>query len=284
MADYKTHVAVAGALGVGWGACAWWGLPGVFGPTALGLAVFAAWLGGMIPDLDHDTGTALVEVSALVSTVLPVWVVAGRADALEVWLSWGLVALLPAHYALHALLRAVAPGLGERTGFAAHLRGVLVAALCALGCVAWEGEGALEAQSMTWLLMVAGAALVHLSVLVFKRITVHRGVWHTVPAVVAYALVMVALAEPFPFPDRLLIGGAALLGGMSHLALDEIYAVDFDGALPRVKASFGSALSLWKERYPVASAGVYALVAGLLAWVLTRESPDAILAALGELP
>jgi hypothetical protein len=50
---------------------------------------------------------------------------------------------------------------------------------------------------------------------------------------------------------RLFKAWGVVLGFLSHLVLDEIYAVDWAGRSIRIKSSFGTALKLFgKERWP----------------------------------
>ena len=85
----------------------------------------------------------------------------------------------------------------------------------------------------------------------FYRISVHRGVWHSLLAGVFWAGLTAVV-----FHDLLgrhqgvawLGGGFMFVGYLTHLVLDEIYAVDFMGN--RLKASFGSALKFIDARYP----------------------------------
>lgn len=83
-------------------------------------------------------------------------------------------------------------------------------------------------------------------------------------------MVCVAFFAAFSPLERLVIGLGAFLGGMSHLILDEIYAVDFDGVRLKTKRSFGTAVSFWKERYPVASGLVYVALIGLVIGVAVQ--------------
>ena len=66
MANFQTHLSVAAALGAGYGAAgAWYGHLD-WGPVFLGAALTA--LGGMLPDLDSDSGVPVRELFGDVST------------------------------------------------------------------------------------------------------------------------------------------------------------------------------------------------------------------------
>lgn len=94
---------------------------------------------------------------------------------------------------------------------------------------------------------------------------VHRGLVHSIPVAglvgAAAALASWRLGGLPPTPAWLV--GASLSGGfLVHLALDELFSVDLVGA--RVKRSFGTALKLGSLRRPIATALLYAALAGLV--------------------
>jgi LexA-binding, inner membrane-associated putative hydrolase len=98
---------------------------------------------------------------------------------------------------------------------------------------------------------------------VFRRLTVHRGMYHSLPAMLIAGL-CVYLA--YHSPDRtirLLLAGGVMLGFLSHLVLDEIYSVDFRGARLKLKSSAGSAVKFMSPSLP-ATATCYAILGGLL--------------------
>jgi membrane-bound metal-dependent hydrolase YbcI (DUF457 family) len=85
---------------------------------------------------------------------------------------------------------------------------------------------------------------------VFYRITVHRGMFHSLPAaLIAAQVVFLAYDRPSVW-ERLTLAVGVLLGFLSHLILDEIYSVDISGVVPKLKASAGSALKLASQSIP----------------------------------
>jgi hypothetical protein len=97
---------------------------------------------------------------------------------------------------------------------------------------------------------------------VFHRVSVHRGIWHSVLAgVFAAALTAIIFTRVLGRHEGVawLAAGFMLVGYLVHLALDEIYSVDVMDT--RVKASFGTALKLFDRRYPAASIGMAAAAA-----------------------
>ena len=69
MAGFRTHIGVSTALGVGYGAAA--ANPLGHHPEAAFLAAGLTAVGGMLPDLDSDSGVPVRELSGLAAAVLP---------------------------------------------------------------------------------------------------------------------------------------------------------------------------------------------------------------------
>ena len=78
-----------------------------------------------------------------------------------------------------------------------------------------------------------------------KWYTVHRGMFHSLPAAFIAAELGFLLCSGDEVNIRLYKSGAILAGFLSHLILDEIWSVEFRYGLPRLKKSFGTALKLW---------------------------------------
>ena len=81
----------------------------------------------------------------------------------------------------------------------------------------------------------------------FRRYTKHRGMWHSVPAAVIAGLLTFLVCLSGDFQIRLFKSWAVVIGFVSHLLLDEIYAVDWQGRSIRVKKSFGTALKFFSS-------------------------------------
>jgi hypothetical protein len=98
----------------------------------------------------------------------------------------------------------------------------------------------------------------------FKHMTVHRGMFHSLPAALI-ASECVFLAHEMPDGlTRLALAGAMFLGFTSHLVLDEIWAVDLRGL--RLNKAAGSALKLFSQSIPatVTCWGILALLTYLI--------------------
>ena len=79
----------------------------------------------------------------------------------------------------------------------------------------------------------------------FRRFTKHRGMWHSIPAAVIAGLATFMVCLSADFNIRLFKAWAVVLGFVSHLFLDEVYAVNWEGKLPSAKKSFGTAMKFF---------------------------------------
>ncbi|MDG1872529.1 MAG: metal-dependent hydrolase [Mariniblastus sp.] len=84
----------------------------------------------------------------------------------------------------------------------------------------------------------------------FRSYTKHRGMWHSIPAALIAGLVTFLVCLSTDFEIRIFKAWAVVLGFVSHLLLDEIYAVNWEGHLPSTKKSFGTAMKFFgKSRF-----------------------------------
>jgi membrane-bound metal-dependent hydrolase YbcI (DUF457 family) len=81
----------------------------------------------------------------------------------------------------------------------------------------------------------------------FKRYTVHRGMWHSFPAAAIVGLLAFMLVSGDELVIRLFKSGGVTLGFLVHLVMDEIWSIELDGARIRLKKSFGTALKFWNS-------------------------------------
>jgi membrane-bound metal-dependent hydrolase YbcI (DUF457 family) len=98
-----------------------------------------------------------------------------------------------------------------------------------------------------------------------KRYTVHRGMWHSIPAAAVFGLLAFLICSCEDMTFRLFKTGAVVLGFMVHLTLDEIWAIDLKNF--RLKKSFGTALKLWGKK-GWANVSVYAKLGFLVLLVI----------------
>ncbi len=82
---------------------------------------------------------------------------------------------------------------------------------------------------------------------IFKRYTVHRGMWHSIPAAATVGLLAFLICSCPDIHERIFKAGAVVLGFMSHLFLDELVSIQWTGWRFRLKRSFGTALKLWSN-------------------------------------
>jgi membrane-bound metal-dependent hydrolase YbcI (DUF457 family) len=95
-----------------------------------------------------------------------------------------------------------------------------------------------------------------------KRYTVHRGMFHSIPAALIAAELAFLLCSCETALPRYYKAGAVLLGYMSHLVLDEMYSIEWKRGRWQFKKSFGTALKLW-GKHPFANVSIYLKVAVL---------------------
>lgn len=105
---------------------------------------------------------------------------------------------------------------------------------------------------------------------IFKSITVHRGMFHSLPAAVIASEVVYLAHECRDHHGQWVLAGGVLLGFLSHLVLDEIYSVDASGLVPRLKSSAGSAVKLFSQSIP-ATLATWVLLTGLTYVIAVRE-------------
>ncbi len=90
----------------------------------------------------------------------------------------------------------------------------------------------------------------------FRRYTVHRGMWHSIPAAFSAGLLAYLLMPCLSESIRIYKSSAVLLGFMVHLTMDEIWSIQVRGGI-RLKKSFGTALKFFGGNV-LANVSVYA--------------------------
>jgi len=121
-------------------------------------------------------------------------------------------------------------------------------------------ETILLAAATAYLLVRFGAGAL------LERLTVHRGMFHSIPAAVIFGELAFLLASG-TVEMRCYKAGAVVLGYMVHLVLDELYSFSLSRGRFRMKKSFGTAVKLFGQGWwPNVSA--YAKLALLTAIVM----------------
>jgi hypothetical protein len=205
MASYRGHLAFASLLGAGYGAFGIYSGQFDWGPAVLGVGLTT--LGGLLPDLDSDSGVPVRELFGVAAFLAPL-LMYGRLAQEKLTVEQTVVVLA----GVYLFVRYVVSG-------------------------------------------------------VFKHWTVHRGMFHSIPALLISGLIIYLV---FPDPGvvvRVYLAGGVMIGFLSHLVLDELYSVDFMGVGIRLNKYAGSALKLTSPSR-MATLTAYVLLAGLtyLAW------------------
>jgi membrane-bound metal-dependent hydrolase YbcI (DUF457 family) len=201
MAGFRMHITVSSLCGIGYGAMAMKGLG--HPPETAVLAAGVTAVGGMLPDLDSDSGTPIREMFGVCAAVVP---------------------LLLYNRLLHMGL--------THEGVLASLVGLYVFVRYGLSAV-------------------------------LKRITVHRGMFHSIPAMLICGLIIYLEYQSPNRSTRLLLALGVMLGFLSHLILDEIYSVDFNGLRVSLKSSAGSAVKFFSPSY-AGTIACYLMLGGLV--------------------
>src|ERR1700686_3892675 len=170
MANFQGHITTSGILGVAVGAAGMWYFHYDWGPACLAAGLTA--IGGMLPDLDSDSGVPVRELFGLAGVLVPL---------------------------------------------------LLVSRLQRLGLAP---EQLLVVLAGNYLLVRYGAAEL------FRRITVHRGMFHSVPAMLIAGLAVFLMHRPDhpivadELHKRCYYAVGTMIGFLSHLVLDELFAVN----------------------------------------------------------
>jgi membrane-bound metal-dependent hydrolase YbcI (DUF457 family) len=84
---------------------------------------------------------------------------------------------------------------------------------------------------------------------VLNRTAVHRGMFHSIPAMLITAEIAFLAFRSSSLGVKLLMAGGAAIGFFSHLVLDEIYAVEWSGVHVRLNKFAGSAVKFVGNRF-----------------------------------
>ncbi len=215
MANFRGHISTSGILGVGVGAFGAFYLKYDWGPACLAGGLTAN--GGMLPDLDSDSGIPAREMFGLAAVFVPLLLV-HRLQSFQLTPEQLLVVLAAIYFTV-------------RYGVSA----------------------------------------------IFRRVTVHRGMFHSVPAMIIAGLAVFLMYHEqgqaitsVELRKRLYFAAGTMIGFLSHLVLDELFAVDLTGVVPKLNQFAGSALKLKSDSWP-ATLFTYAILCtlGYMAWVST---------------
>jgi hypothetical protein len=117
-----------------------------------------------------------------------------------------------------------------------------------------------------WILWLGTLLLVRYGLhMVFHRISVHRGIWHSILAAVFCAVATAVVFQHMlnkPAGVAWLAAAFMFVGYLTHLTLDEIYSVDVMDT--RLKSSFGTALKFIDRRHFYSSLAMAAATLGAI--------------------
>lgn len=102
----------------------------------------------------------------------------------------------------------------------------------------------------------------------FNRYTVHRGMWHSVPAAAIVGLAAFLIVSGSSLDIRLFKAAAVVFGFLIHLVLDEFWSFEMRRGRLRVKRSLGTALKFWTGRSLWANFSTYGKLGLLVAIVI----------------
>jgi hypothetical protein len=110
----------------------------------------------------------------------------------------------------------------------------------------------MQAHGLSIEQMVLAGAPIYLSIRfgigwLLKTLSVHRGMFHSIPAAVIAGLMGFLICDSGTPFSRYYKALAVTLGYLIHLVLDEIWSVDFGAGIPRVKKSLGTAMKLFGD-------------------------------------
>jgi membrane-bound metal-dependent hydrolase YbcI (DUF457 family) len=103
---------------------------------------------------------------------------------------------------------------------------------------------------------------------IFRRYTVHRGMWHSLPAALSAGLLAFLICSCEDLTLRVFQAAAVVLGFTTHLVLDELWSFKFRRGLLQRKQSAGTALKLWSRR-PWANVSTYGKLLALSAMAVS---------------
>lgn len=109
------------------------------------------------------------------------------------------------------------------------------------------------------------------------KVSVHRGMFHSIPAAIIAGLLAYTICDTGVSLGRNFKGIGAVIGYLTHLILDEIWAVEVRGGHVRLKKSFGTAMKLFGD-VPSANSATWALLAGMSAFAANDQGHPEIAA------
>jgi hypothetical protein len=180
MAGYRMHITTSSFLGVGVGIGAVLGFG--YTPAQGVVAACLTGIGGMLPDLDSQSGRPVREIFGLTAALAPMLMMRRLME----WSAGDTDRMMVLAIGMYVAIR----------------------------------------YGAAWLL---------------GKVTVHRGMYHSIPAlIIAAELAFLGYKSEF-VSVKTLMGVGVAIGFASHLVLDELYAVEWNGQRLRLNKFAGSA-------------------------------------------
>ena len=105
-------------------------------------------------------------------------------------------------------------------------------------------------REMVMLGMVVLYALIrYVLARIVSRLSVHRGMFHSIPALMIAAEIAYLSSPSDSARVKFLVAAGVALGFFSHLLLDEIYSVEFNGMKVGLKKSSGTAMKMFGDAF-----------------------------------
>ncbi len=174
------------------------------------------------------------------------------------------------------------PDLDSDSGIPLRETSMFVAAVAPMLMIDRFRDLGLSHEAMALAAMLVYIAIRFVAVEFFKRYTVHRGMWHSIPAAASVGM-LAYLMMPCPSESiRVYKSMAVVTGFMVHLTMDEIWSIDMSRGF-RLKSSFGTALKFYgKDKVSNVLAYAKLVLLMYLAWgdhgivdrIRTRTSLD----------
>jgi len=169
------------------------------------------------------------------------------------------------------------PDLDSDTGRPVREMFGLAAAMAPLVLMQNLQEWAGNPEAALLLAITLYAAIRHGGALVLGKLSVHRGMFHSIPALLIAAELVFLAYKSDQLTVKLLMAAGVGLGFLSHLLLDEFYSVEWTGIRIRLKKSAGSAFKLIGKN-PFANLFTYSLLVALTYFALLSanvlQEPD----------
>ena len=154
------------------------------------------------------------------------------------------------------------PDLDSDSGIPLRETSMFIAAVMPILMIERFRDLGLSHEAMAVAAMLVYIAIRFVAVEFFKRYTVHRGMWHSIPAAASVGLIAYLVMPCQSEAARVYKSLAVVLGFLVHLTMDEIWSVDTSGGF-RLKKSFGTALKFFGDS-ALANLSVYGKLAILV--------------------